>query len=130
MISSLTGTVQAVTLNTAVINVNGFGMLIQATPGTLSTLHVGREATVHTSMVVREDSMTLFGFATPDEREVFEVVIGVSGVGPRTGLAILAVHTPEQVSLRRTPKTPPPSPRSPALARRVPAGSCWSSTAS
>ncbi len=104
MISSLTGTVQAVTLNTAVINVNGFGMLIQATPGTLATLHVGREATVHTSMVVREDSMTLFGFATPDEREVFEVVIGISGVGPRTGLAILAVHTPEDVRIAANTK--------------------------
>ena len=104
MISSLTGTVQAVALNTAVINVNGFGMLINATPGTLSTLHVGREATVHTSMVVREDSMTLFGFATAEEREVFEVLIGVSGIGPRTGLAILAVHTPEEVRIAANTK--------------------------
>lgn len=104
MISSLTGTVQAVALNSAVINVNGFGMLINATPGTLAELHVGREATVHTSMVVREDSMTLFGFASPDEREVFEVLIGVSGIGPRTGLAILAVHTPEEVRIAANTK--------------------------
>jgi len=104
MISSLTGTVQAVSLNTAVFNVNGFGMLVNATPGTLSTLHQGREATVHTSMVVREDSMTLFGFATTEERDVFEVLIGVSGIGPRTGLAILAVHTPEEVRIAANTK--------------------------
>lgn len=104
MISSLTGTVQAVALNTAVIDVNGFGMLVNATPGTLSTLHVGRETTVFTSMVVREDSMTLFGFASADERDVFEVLISVSGIGPRTGLAILAVHSPEEVRIATNTK--------------------------
>ncbi|WP_347040269.1 Holliday junction branch migration protein RuvA [Glutamicibacter halophytocola] len=104
MISSLTGAVQAVTLNTAVIDVNGFGMLINATPGTLTTLHVGREATVFTSMVVREDSMTLFGFASAEERDVFEVLISVSGIGPRTGLAILAVHSPEEVRIAANTK--------------------------
>lgn len=104
MISSLTGAVQAVTLNTAVIDVNGFGMLVNATPGTLATLHVGREATVFTSMVVREDSMTLFGFASAEERDVFEVLISVSGIGPRTGLAILAVHSPEEVRIAANTK--------------------------
>ncbi|WP_159609178.1 Holliday junction branch migration protein RuvA [Glutamicibacter sp. JC586] len=104
MISSLTGTVQAVALNTAVIDVNGFGMLINATPGTLATLHVGRDATVFTSMVVREDSMTLFGFAGAEERDVFEVLISVSGIGPRTGLAILAVHSAEEVRIAANTK--------------------------
>jgi len=104
MISSLTGTVQAVTLSTAVIDVNGFGMLVSATPGTLSTLHVARAATVFTSMVVREDSMTLFGFASAEERDVFEVLISVSGIGPRTGLAILAVHSPEEVRIAANTK--------------------------
>ena len=104
MISSLTGTVQAVALNTAVIDVNGFGMLVNATPGTLSGLHQGREATVFTSMVVREDSMTLFGFATAEERDVFDVLISVSGIGPRTGLAILAVHSPEEVRIAANTK--------------------------
>ncbi|GAA4378421.1 Holliday junction branch migration protein RuvA [Paeniglutamicibacter cryotolerans] len=97
MISSLNGAVQHVGLNTAVINVGGFGMLVNATPQTLSNLHVGRDAMVHTSMVVREESMTLFGFADTEERDVFEVLLGVAGVGPRTALAILAVHTPEDV---------------------------------
>ena len=104
MISTLRGVAQQVNLNSAVIEVGGFGMLIQATPQTLSTLHVGREALVHTSMVVREDSMTLFGFASGEEREVFEVLIGVSGIGPRTGLAILSVHTPEDVRIAASTK--------------------------
>lgn len=104
MISTLRGVAQQVNLNSAVIEVGGFGMLIQATPQTLSNLHVGREALVHTSMVVREDSMTLFGFASGEEREVFEVLIGVSGIGPRTGLAILSVHTPEDVRIAASTK--------------------------
>lgn len=104
MISSLTGQVQSLGLNTAVINVNGFGMLINATPHTLSGLRLNEEATVHTSMVVREDSMTLYGFASADEREVFEVLTSVSGIGPRTGLAILAVHTPEDVRIAANSK--------------------------
>lgn len=104
MISSLTGQVQMLGLNTAVINVNGFGMLISATPHTLSGLQLNQEATVHTSMVVREDSMTLYGFASADEREVFEVLVSVSGIGPRTGLAILAVHTPEDVRIAANTK--------------------------
>ena len=97
MISSLTGVVQQVGLNSAVVDVAGFGMLVQATPQTLSTLHVGREAQVHTSMIVREESMTLFGFSSTGEREVFEVLLSVAGIGPRLALAILAVHSPEQV---------------------------------
>lgn len=104
MISTLRGVPQQVNLNNAVIEVGGFGMLIQATPQTLATLQVGREAFVHTSMVVREDSMTLFGFASGDEREVFDVLTGVSGIGPRTGLAILSVHTPEEVRIAASTK--------------------------
>lgn len=104
MISTLRGVTAQVNLNSAIIEVGGFGMLIQATPQTLGTLHVGRESLVHTSMVVREDSMTLYGFASGDEREVFEILTGVSGIGPRTGLAILAVHTPEDVRVAASTK--------------------------
>ncbi|MDM7831272.1 Holliday junction branch migration protein RuvA [Cellulomonas edaphi] len=99
MIASVHGTVQKVRLDAAVIEVGGVGMLVQATPATLAGLRVGASATLHTSLVVREDSLTLFGFADDDEREVFEIVQTVSGVGPRLALAMLAVHTPD--GLRR-----------------------------
>jgi Holliday junction DNA helicase RuvA len=103
VIASVHGTVQAVRLDAAVVEVNGVGMLVQATPATLAALRVGATATLHTSLVVREDALTLFGFADDDEREVFEVVQQVSGVGPRLALAMLAVHTPD--GLRRAVAT-------------------------
>lgn len=103
MIASLSGTVANVRLDRAVIEVGGaggaVGYLVHATPATLSTLRVGEPARLSTSMVVREDSFTLFGFADDDERTVFEAVQTVSGVGPRLALAMLAVHTPD--ALRR-----------------------------
>ncbi|MDP9986559.1 Holliday junction DNA helicase RuvA [Arthrobacter oryzae] len=72
-------------------------MSVYATPQTLSHLRVGEEGKVFTSLIVREDSLTLFGFADDDEREVFEVLLSVSGVGPRLALAVLAVHDPEAI---------------------------------
>ena len=99
MIASLTGTVSTVQLDRAVLEVGGVGYLVHATPATLATLRVGEAARLATSLVVREDSFTLFGFADDDERSVFETVQTVSGVGPRLALAMLAVHTPD--ALRR-----------------------------
>lgn len=99
MIASLSGTVQTVRLDSAVLNVAGIGYLVYATPATLSTLRVGSEASLATSLVVREDSLTLYGFSDDDERSVFEASQTVSGVGPRLALAMLAVHTPD--GLRR-----------------------------
>jgi Holliday junction DNA helicase RuvA len=89
----------SVRLDSAVLEVGGVGMLVQATPGTLATLRVGSEAELHTTLIVREDSLTLYGFAESDERDVFETLQTVSGVGPRLALAMLAVHTPN--GLRR-----------------------------
>ncbi|GAB3554725.1 Holliday junction branch migration protein RuvA [Arthrobacter tumbae] len=97
MISSLTGTVSHVGLHSAVLDVNGFGMQVQATPQTLSTLRLGNQARLFTSLIVREDSMTLFGFTDADEREVFETLLGVSGVGSRLALAVLAVYAPAAI---------------------------------
>ncbi|AFR29354.1 MULTISPECIES: Holliday junction branch migration protein RuvA [Micrococcaceae] len=97
MISFLRGTVAHVGLSTAVIDLNGAGMSVYATPQTLSHLKTGSEAKLFTSMIVREDSLTLFGFADDDEREVFDVLLSVSGVGPRLALAVLAVHEPEAI---------------------------------
>lgn len=97
MISFLRGTVAHVGLSTAVIDLNGAGMSVYATPQTLSRLRAGEEGKLYTSLIVREDSLTLFGFATDDEREVFDILLSVSGVGPRLALAVLAVHEPEAI---------------------------------
>ncbi|GEL97122.1 Holliday junction branch migration protein RuvA [Cellulomonas terrae] len=99
MIASVHGTVQVVRLDAAVVEVGGVGLLVHATPATLAGLRVGSSAQLATSLVVREDALTLFGFADADEREIFETVQTVSGVGPRLALAMLAVHTPD--GLRR-----------------------------
>ena len=101
MIASLRGTVLSVGLTNAVIETGGVGMSIQATPTTLSGLRVGEETLVHTEMVVREDSLTLFGFADTDERDSFRTLMSAKGVGAKLALAMLAVHTPN--ALRRVP---------------------------
>jgi Holliday junction DNA helicase RuvA len=79
----------------AVIEVGGVGLLVQATPGTLAALRTGERARVATSLVVREDALTLYGFASDDERDVFELVQTASGVGPRLALAMLASFSPD-----------------------------------
>ncbi|HVT69976.1 MAG TPA: Holliday junction branch migration protein RuvA [Trebonia sp.] len=103
MIAHLNGTVAGIGLDGAVIEVGGVGLRVQCTPDTLATLKPGDPARVATSLVVREDSLTLFGFATDDERNVFELLQTASGVGPRLALAMLAVHSPE--ALRRAVAT-------------------------
>jgi holliday junction DNA helicase RuvA len=95
MISHLDGTVSAVAPEGAVIEVGGVGLLVQCTPGTLATLRTGERARVATSLVVREDALTLYGFAADDERDVFELLQTASGIGPRLALAMLAVFTPD-----------------------------------
>ncbi|QNP62342.1 Holliday junction branch migration protein RuvA [Streptomyces genisteinicus] len=95
MIAFVSGPVAALAPTTAVIEVGGIGMAVQCAPNTLSTLRVGQEARLATSLVVREDSLTLYGFADDDERQVFELLQTASGVGPRLAQAMLAVHTPD-----------------------------------
>ncbi|MCR2052235.1 Holliday junction branch migration protein RuvA [Actinomyces bowdenii] len=99
MIASLRGTVVDISLTSAVIETGGVGISVQATPTTLSRLRVGQEALLHTELIVREDSLTLFGFAEADERDVFTILMSAKGVGAKLALAMLAVHTPE--ALRR-----------------------------
>ncbi|GEN78822.1 Holliday junction branch migration protein RuvA [Actinotalea fermentans] len=103
MIASLSGRVVDVRLDGVVIEVGGVGLLAHATPATLAGLRRGAEARLATSLVVREDALTLYGFADADERDVFEAVQTVSGVGPRLALAMLAVHPPD--ALRRAVAT-------------------------
>lgn len=97
MIASLRGRVAAVQPDGAVLEVGGVGLLVSATPGTLARLRVGEPAALATSLVVREDSLTLYGFADDDERAVFELLQTASGVGPRLAQAVLAVHSPNAV---------------------------------
>lgn len=95
MIASLSGTVRTVSLDSAVLVVGGVGYRVLATPTTLAGLRTGAEAELATSLVVREDSLTLFGFADDAERDAFELLQTVTGIGPRLALAMLAVHTPD-----------------------------------
>jgi Holliday junction DNA helicase RuvA len=95
VLAEVSGRVLALHLDRAVVGVGGMGLLVRATPRTLSQLRPGAETRLATSLVVREDSLTLFGFADDDERDVFEVLQTVSGVGPRLALAVLAVLEPD-----------------------------------
>lgn len=97
MIAFVRGTVAALTLNSAVIDVGGVGMQIMCAPNTLARLRIGQESQIATSMVVREDSLTVFGFADTDERDVFELVQTASGVGPKVAQAMLAVLSPDRL---------------------------------
>jgi len=97
MIASVRGTVLAVELDHAVVEVGGVGYAVHATPATLAELRRGEEARLWTSLVVREDSMTLYGFAESQSRDLFELLRTASGVGPRLALATLAVLTPDQL---------------------------------
>jgi Holliday junction DNA helicase RuvA len=92
MIASVRGEVLEVALDHVVIEAAGVGYRVNATPSTLSTLRTGTEARLITAMIVREDSMTLYGFTDTDTRDLFLTLLSVSGVGPRLAMATLAVH--------------------------------------
>jgi Holliday junction DNA helicase RuvA len=97
MIAFVRGPVSAVFADSAVIEVGGIGIQVLCTPTALASLRVGAEANLATSMVVREESLTLYGFADYDERGVFELVQTASGVGPKLAQAMLAVHGPNEL---------------------------------
>ena len=97
MIASLSGRVAAVSPDGAVVEVGGIGLAVQCTPGTIARLKVGESARLATSLVVREDSLTLYGFADDDERQLFELLQTANGVGPRLAQAVLAIHPPREV---------------------------------
>ena len=97
MIASVNGRVAAVSPDGAVVEVGGIGLAVQCTPGTIARLQVGESARLSTSLIVREDSLTLYGFADDDERQLFELLQTANGVGPRLAQAVLAIHPPREV---------------------------------
>ena len=103
MIAFVSGPVAALAPDTAVVEVGGVGLAVQCTPTPSSGSGSGQQARLATSLVVREDSLTLYGFADDDERQIFELLQTASGVGPRLAQAMLAVHAPD--ALRRAVAT-------------------------
>lgn len=99
MISFVSGRVAALGPDAVVVEVGGIGLSVQCTPNTLAGLRLGERAHLPSTLIVREDALTLYGFADDDERSVFELLLTASGIGPRLAQAMLAVHDPE--ALRR-----------------------------
>ena len=97
MIASVEGRVAALTGEGVVVVVGGVGLALHNNAGTRARLRVGEQALLSTSLVVREDSLTLYGFGDDDERAMFELLQTASGVGPRVAQAVLTVHTPDAV---------------------------------
>lgn len=97
MIAQLTGTPAALGPNWVVLDVSGVGFRLTCTPATVAALRVGEQTSLATTLVVREDSLSLFGFASTTERDAFELLQLASGVGPKLALAVLSVLTPGQV---------------------------------
>ena len=97
MIAFVRGRVGAVNLDSAVLEVGGVGLQVLCAPGTLAGLRVGQPARLSTSMIVREESLTLFGFADDDEKTMFELLLTASGIGPKIAQAMLAVHSPDDL---------------------------------
>jgi Holliday junction DNA helicase RuvA len=98
VISSVRGTVLSVTTSHVHVDVGGLGYSVQITPQHALTLRVGNEVRLHTALIVREDDMSLFGFATAAELETFDLLRSVSGVGPKSALGVLATLTPDQIA--------------------------------
>lgn len=119
MIASVSGPVLRTHSDRVHIDIHGVGLLVFTTAASAASTRVGHNAQFFTSLVVREDSLTLYGFATDEEREVFEVLQSVSGIGPKLALTILDVHSPDALrtaieqediaALRRIPGVGPKS---------------------
>ena len=126
MIYSLTGKILKKTLDTVVISCAGVGYAVQVPLTTAESLPApGREGTVYTVMNVTENDVSLYGFATEEQRSCFKMLTSVSGVGPKAGLAILSIMTPERVARRRPAGTTRRLPRRTALAPSWPSVLLW-----
>jgi Holliday junction DNA helicase RuvA len=100
MIASLNGVIEAVSKDSMIVNVNGIGFKVAVTTSVLSEFgSIGREIKLFTHFHIREDDMSLFGFASPDEMRLFETLISVSGLGPKTGMAMLSALSADQIAM-------------------------------
>lgn len=97
MIARVEGQILAIDTQSVVVNVHGFGLLVYVPAPTLATLHIGSDVVLYTTLVVREDSLTLFGFTTNEEKSLFDTLQSVRGIGPKVAVQILSVHTPESL---------------------------------
>jgi holliday junction DNA helicase RuvA len=118
VIASVSGRVAALGPDGVVVEVGGVGLSVSCAPGTLARLRVGQPARLATSLVVREDSLTLYGFADDDERSLFELLQTASGVGPRLAQAVLAVHPPTEVRRAVATADVPALTRVPGIGRK------------
>lgn len=118
MIASVRGTVVALGPASAVVEMGGLGIAVHCTPGTLARLRVGSPGRLSTSLVVREDSLTLYGFADDDERSMFELLQTANGVGPRLAQAMLAIHPPRELRRALATADIPTLTRVPGIGRR------------
>ena len=98
MIATLTGTIKSIALDRAVIEVGGVGLLVNLTASSAAHLNLGTVVTFHTSLVVREESLTLYGFLTAESKQLFEQVQTVSGIGPKVALSILGSLSPDELA--------------------------------
>ena len=98
MLAFLRGEVVTISGTTVSLDVSGVGYAISVSPKTLSQLRIGANVTLPVTLIVREDSMTLYGFEEPESANLFDAVTSVSGIGPKSGLAIIAALSPEQIS--------------------------------
>ena len=97
MISLLSGSVRSIQSDRLIVEVGGFGLTVLVTPATTTQVNLGSQVQLFTSLVVREDSLTLFGFVNEESRSLFELVQTVSGIGPKVALSILGALTPEDL---------------------------------
>jgi holliday junction DNA helicase RuvA len=119
MIASLTGEISQVLDGQIVLNVGGVGLLINLTEETCMQCRPGMRKAVHTHLVVREDHLSLYGFETMEERDLFIHLIGVAGVGPKTALAALSTLTPEAVRRAITGDQPEIFTRVPGIGKKT-----------
>ena len=97
MIASVSGIVSRIQTDTVVVLVGGVGLLLHVTPDVINGSRIGDELTLFTSLIVREESLTLYGFISSESQDVFELLQNASGIGPKTALAALTVHSPEAI---------------------------------